>query len=389
MKILIIRSHASTESSHFTGHYYNIQEIGIAKALNRQGYTCDVLFWGKKANDVITLPYGEKEDQTFQVFFRKGVSFLKNAIFFRISHIIRQYDIVHISEYDQIYSWLLAQRYPKKTVIYHGPYFDSFNRRYNLKCKVVDRLFVPAYIRHSIPFLTKSRLAAEYLEKRGIKNITTVGVGFDGEQMNAGAMEESSFTQELYALKENNRRLLLYVGRIEPRRNITFLFEVFAKVYKGNPDTRLVLIGAGEEEYVRSCFDHAEALGIRGAIVYRERLAQNYLPAVYTACEVFLLTTLYEIFGMVLLEAMYFGCIPVSTFNGGADTLVLHGENGLVLSRLDSDVWSRTVLELLLDQERAESLSASASQTVREGYTWDQLVQQFIEVYQKHLSSGT
>lgn len=58
------------------------------------------------------------------------------------------------------------------------------------------------------------------------------------------------------------------------------------------------------------------------------------MPTVYQSCDAFSLPTRYEIFGMVLLEAMYYGLPTFTTYNGGSSTL-MNQENGIIINSID------------------------------------------------------
>ena len=109
---------------------YNIQEIGLAKALIRKGHICDIVFWTDNAPETITYKFDG--DKKLKIFYLNGKNILNNAIYKNIDELISQYDIIQPAEHNQIYSAFLAKKYPQKTIIYHGPYYCDFNKRYNL-----------------------------------------------------------------------------------------------------------------------------------------------------------------------------------------------------------------------------------------------------------------
>ena len=137
---------------------YNIQEVGLAKALTRQGHPTDILFWTDGEEHTVSIPVEGCEP--IRVFYRRGAAALKNAWFSHIDRLAADYDILQSAEYNQMFSWHLAGRYPKKAVIYHGPYYSPFNRNYNRMCRVFDALFIGRYRKKGTPFLVKSNLAA-------------------------------------------------------------------------------------------------------------------------------------------------------------------------------------------------------------------------------------
>ena len=69
-------------------------------------------------------------------------------------------------------------------------------------------------------------------------------------------------------------------------------------------------------------------------------MEQKYLAGVYGLADIFLLPTEYEIFGMVLLEAMYYHSVVLTTLNGGSSTLIDNGKNGFVLTLNNANDWA-------------------------------------------------
>lgn len=90
----------------------------------------------------------------------------------------------------------------------------------------------------------------------------------------------------------------------------------------------------GKQNYVAMCKEKLIELGLENDVIYREKLEQKYMPAIYQASDAFLLPTRYEIFGMVLLEAMYYGLPVFTTYNGGSSTLI-NNENGIIIENTD------------------------------------------------------
>ena len=82
--------------------------------------------------------------------------------------------MLQTAEYNQMFSWHLAGKYPEKTVVYHGPYYSPFNRNYNRMCRVFDVLFVGRYRRRGTRFLTKSELARKFLLENTYPDIVDV-----------------------------------------------------------------------------------------------------------------------------------------------------------------------------------------------------------------------
>jgi len=382
MRILILRVFPNKVNL----RSYNLQEVGLAKALIRKGHQCDVAYFGGWEKDhEQMLPFAEG---VVRVLWLRGAGVLMEGMYPTLSKHVKNYDIIQVSEYVGITSCWLNMFHQNKVVNYHGPYYCKENKKDILKAAIWDRTLLPLSRKKKMIVLTKSNLATEYLLEKGIKNVTTVGVGIDLDNICREDPGEDchEFVEYLQARKENNK-FLLYIGAIEERRNILFLLDTFATVLKTKPECRLVLIGKGSEEYTKKCIEKMDQLGIRDKVFIRNRVEQKYLKHIYALSEVFLLPTRYEIFGMVLLEAMYFGLPVITTYNGGSSTL-MNPENGIIIDDLDVTVWAKRLEKLLSDPEECKTIGENAHKTVAEAYTWDALADHFLQAYRLRSETG-
>lgn len=241
--------------------------------------------------------------------------------------------------------------------------------------------FLNRYRKIGTHFITKSKLAQEFLGSKGIKasNVKTIGVGIDTQMLSNGKTEcsEPLFLE----MCKDEKVKLLYIGRFEERRNIPFIFDIFAEILKKSVNATLYMIGTGDKDYTEKCWKHATELGIRENIVYQEKMEQKYLSDVYNLADFFLLPTKYEIFGMVLLEAMYYKTVVLTTDNGGSSTLIDNGRNGYILQDENASKWANVVSEVT--SEKMNAVKEAAHDTIADQYTWDKLADSFMESYKK------
>ena len=380
MKILIIRNYPSYMA--VKNNTYNIQEVGLAKSLVRKGHVCDIVFWTDKEEESVDVPVDNVG--MIHVFYRHGKTLLKNTIYFGCDDLFEQYDILQPCEYNQMQAWMLAKKYSRKTIIYHGPYYSAFNKRYNIMCKVFDAIFLPRYIKQNTQFLVKSNLARKFLVDKGIKenNVHTVGVGIDTQML---VSNQIACTDLFYRKMISDKEIIkiLYVGRFEERRDIRFIIEVFQKVLQQNSKVKLYMIGTGEKKYLDSCFSYIKEAGIENKVVWQEKMEQKFLSNVYQMADFFLLPTEYEIFGMVLLEAMYYKNIVLTTYNGGSSALIKNDWNGYIMQTKKADDWAKKICDICRDESRMKSIQNNASNEIEKCYTWDSLANSFLEQYRR------
>lgn len=380
MKILLIKTYP--QSIELKNATYNTQGIGLAAAFRKSGYEADFMCMSDNGeNQEIKVNI---DGVTFTVYLMKAYALLKNAWFRDVSAIFDKYDILQVCEYNQIYSWHLAKKYKDKTVCYHGPYYCGFNKNYNRMAKVFDLLFVNRYRNLNTCFITKSGLAKLYLTDKGLKNVHAVGVGLSKAILEGG---EAGYAQpEIEQIRQIKCIKLLYIGVIEPRRNSFFLLDLVYNLKKRGLNFILIMIGRyKDKDYKRAFENKIHEYRIEENILYIPRMEQKYIGQVYKMSDMFIFPTMYDIYGMVLLESMFFSIPTISTLNGGSDMMIEDGENGYVMCDFDVNKWADKVIELAENSELRANIGKEAHETIVNGFTWEKLVPKFIDIYNAKL----
>jgi glycosyltransferase involved in cell wall biosynthesis len=170
----------------------------------------------------------------------------------------------------------------------------------------------------------------------------------------------------------------LYVGTVQPRKNLERLIEAFAAATAGLPEPRPVLAIGGRRGWLSEAIERrAAALGVGGRVRFLGYLPDADLPTLLSGAVAFLFPSLYEGFGMPVLEAMACGA-PVLTSTtsalpevaGDAALLVDPRDTGAIaaaIGRLASDEGLRTEL-------RTRGLVRAAQ------FTWERCARATLEV---------
>ena len=378
MKILIVRPSPNKMNL----NTYNLQEIGLAKALIRKGHSCDVMYYCGRENDHIeTIKFDDSKE--LHILWLHGLGMFKEGIYPTLNRYVDNYDIVQVGGYVGLVSCWLNLHYPQKTVNYQGPYYFEKNKGDIKKAAVFDKVLLPLQRKKNMIVATKSILATEYIKNKGISNVTTIGVGLDLDNLERVNTEKNIFVEDLKKGKKDNK-YLLYIGVLEPRRNILFLLEVFSKIVGKDDAYRLVLIGNGKDDYKLQVDNKIKKLNLESNVIRSPKIEQKFMSEIYRTCDAFLLPTRYEIFGMVLLEAMYYGLPVFTTYNGGSST-IMNDENGVIIKDLDVKLWSDKILEIMSNKEIRHDIGVNAHKKIAKEFTWDALADKFLDVYNKRL----
>lgn len=377
-KILYLRNFASKVN----GASYNLQEVGLGKALVRKGYDCDIVYYNDRKETHLERIY-QHEGCTLRILWLHGFKFLSNSIYREVlkDSFLKAYDLVITTEYNQIMTYLLSRKCPDKLALYHGPYRDNTHA---LIRKLYDVMLLPKVTKSLRRTYVKSDLAKRYLENKGFNNVITIGVGLDRSNVengfnsddNSGAREENrEVASELRRI--GDRPVLLYVGVLEERRNIRFMLNTFKRVLQKHPGCLLLMVGNGRKVDTDRYWAYAQQLGLTDSIIHFPRVEQRHLWQIYGAADVMLFPTQYDIFGMVLLESMLFRVPIISSVNGGSVTLIEDGVSGVMLRSFSEEEWAGRIGTLLENAELRRSLAEQAFLTI-ERMSWDRIADDIV-----------
>lgn len=352
---------------------YNLQEIGFCKELCNLGYNCDIIYYSDENKDEIIY---KNNGARIKLLWRKGIKILRTGIYPSLlkKSFVNNYDLIITTEYSQIMS-LLWTFFEPKVVLYNGPYYNLFKIAFIEK--IYDFLFVKLLNRRLEKIFVKSNLSKEYLLKKGFTNIEVLGVGLDLDVFSKEVEKNTEVKNLVDIMNENN--CILYIGSLDERKNFRFTLKVFEEINKKVPNVKLVIIGRGKSKYVDKCFTEINP-NLRNDIIHIDKMDNNLLKFIYPKAKVFILPSKQEIFGMVLLEAMYFGVPTITSKNGGATTLIQNYENGIIVNNFDKMIWVNEIYKLLDNIEYSNHISNNARKTIIEKYTWEKVCNKFTEI---------
>ncbi|MDT8715637.1 glycosyltransferase family 4 protein [Clostridium sp. 19966] len=175
---------------------------------------------------------------------------------------------------------------------------------------------------------------------------------------------------------------ILYVGGFSPRKNVKSLIMAFSKIYNNlDKEHSLVIIGSLRDEGI-VLKELTESLGISSKVIFTEFVEEDYLPVLYNAAEVFVYPSLYEGFGLPLLEAMSCGA-PVITSDISSIPEVVN-DAGILINPYDNsnliDALGNVLSNETLRNEMSEKGLKRASQ-----YSWKLTADKTLESYSKIL----
>jgi glycosyltransferase involved in cell wall biosynthesis len=174
-------------------------------------------------------------------------------------------------------------------------------------------------------------------------------------------------------------RYVLRVGTIEPRKNLERLLDALVALRRSAPDARLVIVG-GTGWLTEGFFRRLEALGLGDAVQLTGRVPDEDLPAVYSGAELLVEPSLYEGFGLPLLEAMACGtpvvCSAVASLPevGGQAARYFDPRDSETMAAVMGEVWHSADLRAALREVGPERAAQ---------FSWQRAAHETLAVYGK------
>lgn len=174
-------------------------------------------------------------------------------------------------------------------------------------------------------------------------------------------------------------RVVLVVARLDPMKGQDRAIQAVARVVEDIPNVRLVLVGNGSfssskqgiglskaDKWLNELQTLAVRLGIRDQVVFAGHLSQRQLNAAYKRCDLTVLPSVREGFGLVVIESWLYRKPTIVTSRAGIAELIEEGRNGLLFDPDDSLTLAEKVSDLLLDQKLARVLGRNGFATSKE-----------------------
>jgi glycosyltransferase involved in cell wall biosynthesis len=177
-----------------------------------------------------------------------------------------------------------------------------------------------------------------------------------------------------------NKTLILFLGRIDPKKGLDLLAPAFAKVYKQFPQTHLIVAGPDSIGFLPTAKSYFTQAGCLEAVTFTGMLTGELKLATLAAANIYIAPSYSEGFSMSVLEGMATGlpCVITTGCNfpeaGIADAAKIVNTN-------HKDI-SDALIELLQDADGAKKMGDRARQFILDNYTWDKIALKMVSVYQ-------
>ncbi len=222
-------------------------------------------------------------------------------------------------------------------------------------------------------------------------NIEMIPSGTDVDRF--GNISRASARQQLGLASD--AKVVLYVGRFDPRKGIETLVRAFAQSkFRGQPELKLIIAGGSrpgqsdgmERERIEGI---VRELGLTDCTIFPGRLEEDELPIFYAAADVCVMPSHYEAFGLVAIEAMANRTPVVASNVGGLPFTVIPEITGLLVLPKYEAGFTMAIDRILENPLWRDELGEAGRERVETAFSWHSVASRLSKLYTQLLLAPT
>ena len=239
-----------------------------------------------------------------------------------------------------------------------------------LKKAIIDAVFkrnVAVYKKCTC--FVKTPTVAEQLGELGIEKTVVTPVGLDISLLHS---DYANFTPEEIKKKYGYStidKVLLFIGRLTKEKQPIRMIEILSEIRQKDQSYKLLMVGTGELK--AAVEEKIKELALENNVQLIERIPNSDIWELYRFADAFVNLNQQEIFGMAILEAMYYGCKVVALKAPGPSLIIENNISGYLVGTTEK------IAEYIMDQK---DISISAHNRIADNFTWKSVSKRMIQI---------
>ncbi len=262
---------------------------------------------------------------------------------------------------------------------------EVMEKKYKFKHRTVEELRIFKTVKAQTVTTKLQQEKIEQLYGFTADNIVVISPGVDIHNFQPFKPNEKKIKTDL------PEKYIFCLSRIDANKGHDLLLNAFDIVRKEIPDIHLV-IGGGSPEPQQT---ELEILAIMKRIVHEKNMHKRvhiigYVPddklvVSYQQAKLFALPSIFEPFGMTVLEAMACGIPVIVSKFGGIRTVISSGENGLLIDPSNNREFAKAIIKLLKDKNLASNLGREGCKTIHKYFSWEAIAEKHMSFYKEFM----
>jgi glycosyltransferase involved in cell wall biosynthesis len=309
-----------------------------------------IMYWGEKKNKRLPLILGEIARRIDIKLFEKTA-----------------FSLINQSKYDHIDVYQLCALPSLAAHIY----------------KTIDK---PSFVRWPGPpgkrvLIWKDMYSANIANGAALKDLKCYDSA--AQEINVGVNTDLFKPIDQSRRKSTNEITILFVGRLIPVKNISFLIQSFSNALKRLSELKLVLVGDGNEK--SKLQQMTMSLKINNNVTFAGSQKTDRVIEYYNKADIFVLPSSYDNFPNVILEAMACELPIIATNVGGVPDQMKHNENGFIVKSNCMNEMVDAILTLGRQPDLRKMMGKKNRSEIIEKYSWQRSTFQLVDLYNQYL----
>lgn len=244
------------------------------------------------------------------------------------------------------------------------------------KKKLYHRAFERFALKGASAIHVLARSEAEHVQALGNYPTVTVPNGIHPEGF-LGDRSPDIFYQQFPETRD--KTLILFLGRIDPKKGLDLLAPAFAQAHAKFPNTHLIVAGPDSINFMPTAKSYFSATGCLDAVTFTGMLTGDLKQAALTAADIYAAPSYSEGFSMSILEGMASG-LPAVITTGCNFPEAATAEAAYVVD-ISAQAIGDALIQCLKNEFLAKALGSRAKKFILQGYTWEQSAKQLNDLY--------
>jgi len=180
-------------------------------------------------------------------------------------------------------------------------------------------------------------------------------------------------------IKQKDEKVVLYFGRITVQKGPEYFLKAAREVLDYLPDTKFIMAGSGDK--LNDMIDLAISLGIEDKVFFTGFLEGETIDRIFEIADIFVLSSIAEPFGLVVLEAIKKGCPAIISKKAGVSEMLSHV---LKIDFWDTHEMANKIISVLKHEELYNELLGNSMKEAS-SITWERSADKILRVYEKAL----
>ena len=192
--------------------------------------------------------------------------------------------------------------------------------------------------------------------------LSPVGLDFDLVNKNFEKIDLKSLRKELGYSEED--KVILFVGRLEEQKNPLFAIQIMRDILSKDDSFKMVMIGNGTlKDKVLDEINN----GLKEKITFIEKINNNEIWKYYRISNCFINLNKEEIFGMAILESMYYKCPVIAVSAPGPNYIIQNKDVGVLVDSLNKEKITQIILD---ENNNLEHIKENSNQYIKNYFSW-------------------